>query len=259
MLDKILAERVTSEDFYLTSLTTRALESLGLLVLKGEAASEEAGKWLGVAAFAETYSLELANYPKGSRDIEILIPPRAESFFRTAVGPNSTAHPDRWLRAFYLTLIWWEPSLIENVLLNIKYETLKASSTQSPAYRYLQVEAAKSLYRDEPDALAKILEAMDAMDLAHLPEPDHEFVAFIAMHECGMMGKLALRDEAGFNQEVELALESHWKYYSDGETRRNDPEAWICWPALGWCALAKKRGMNMTVQSPYLPLELIAS
>lgn len=257
VINKVLAERVTSEDFSLTSLSNRALEMLGLLVLKGEAGSDEARKWLGVAAFAESYSLELANYPEGSREIEVLIPPRAESFFRTSVGPNSTAHPDRWLRAFYLMLIWWSPAMLENVLMNIKYEVLHASSTKSPAYRYLQVEAAKALYRNSPDALEKILEAMEATE--HLPEEDREFVAYIALHECGMMGKLALQDEAGFNDEVKLALESHVKYYSAGETRRNGPEAWICLPALGLCALAKRRGLNITVQSPYLPLELIAN
>lgn len=257
ILDEILDKRITLPKYSFTSLAMQALESLGLLALKGEAASEEAGKWLGVAAYAESYTLELANYPQGSREIEILIPPRPESFFRLSVGPNSTAHPDRWLRAFYLMLIWWEPAVIENILMNIKYEVLKASSTQSPAYRYLQVEAAKALYRGAPDTLEKILETMEATE--HLPEGDREFTAYIALHECGMMGKLALNDEAGFNDELTAALESHIKYYSQGETRRNSPEAWICLPALGLCALAKRRGMTITAQSPYLPLELIAS
>ena len=255
MLAKILASRVTAQDFSLTSLGSRALESLGLLALKGEAGSDEAAKFLGIAAHAESYSLELANYPEGSREIEVLIPPRADSFFRLTVGPNSTAHPDRWLRAFYLTLMWWQPALIETVLLNIRYEVLQASSTKSPAYRYLQVEAAKALYRDAPDAPEKILETPEAMD--HLPGDSQEFAAFIAMHECGMMAKLALRDEAGFNQEVELALASHVKFYREGETRRNGPEAWLCLPALGLSALAKRRGMSVTVQSPYLPHALL--
>ncbi|WP_158591665.1 Imm49 family immunity protein [Deinococcus cavernae] len=255
MLAKILASRVTAQDFSLTSLGSRALESLGLLTLKGEAGSDEAAKFLGIAAHAESYSLELANYPEASREIEVLIPPRADSFFRLTVGPNSTAHPDRWLRAFYLTLMWWQPALIETVLLNIRYEVLQASSTKSPAYRYLQVEAAKALYRDAPDAPEKILETLEAM--AHLPGDSQEFAAFIAMHECGMMAKLALRDEAGFNQEVELALASHVKFYCEGETRRNGPEAWLCLPALGLAALAKRRGMSVTVQSPYLPHALL--
>lgn len=255
-IEKILNERVSRDDYSLTSLANRALELAGRLILKGEAGSDECGQALGIAAHAESYSLELANYPQGSKEIDVLIPPRADSFLRTSVGPNSTAHASRWLHAFYLTLIWWQPTLIDHVLMTIKPETLNASSTKSPAYRYLEVDAAKALWQQHPDAAEKILAAMEAMD--QVSAIDKEFVAYIAMHECGMMSMIALHDEEGFNREVELALESHVKFYKQGETRRNAPEAWLCLPALGLSALAIKRGMNVHVRSAYLPLELLS-
>lgn len=255
-IEKILNERVSRDDYSLTSLANRALELAGRLILKGEAGSDECGQALGIAAHAESYSLELANYPQGSKEIDVLIPPRADSFLRTSAGPNSTAHASRWLHAFYLTLIWWQPTLIDHVLMTIKPETLNASSTKSPAYRYLEVDAAKALWQQHPDAAEKILAAMEAMD--QVSAIDKEFVAYIAMHECGMMSMIALHDEEGFNREVELALESHVKFYKQGETRRNAPEAWFCLPALGLSALAIKRGMNVHVRSAYLPLELLS-
>ncbi|MFB2578079.1 MULTISPECIES: immunity 49 family protein [unclassified Acinetobacter] len=255
ILEKILAQKVTASNYALTNLSGLGFESLGLLVLIGEAGSDEAKMWLGVAAYAESYSLELANYSEGSKEIEVFMPPRAESFFRHSVDPNSTAHTGRWLNAFYLMLMLYEPNMLDNILMNIRDEILKASSTKAPTYYYLQVAATKALYQNPANALEKIIATMEATQ--NLPENDREYAAYIAMHECGMMAKIALQDETGFNDEVELALNSHIKYYSDGETRRNAPEAWMCLPAFGLCALARKRGMKITVDSPYLPLALI--
>lgn len=253
---EMLEDRVTAEDFSLTMFASMALRQAGFLILKGQTASADCGAMIGLAANAETYSLYLANYPADSKELEIFLPPRPTGFLRKAVGPNSTSQPDRWLRAFYLCLMR-DDALINHILIDIKYETLRDSSTRYPAYRYLQVEAAKALYMSNSDATEKIIAAMRAMELDHLSGEAKEFTALIAMHEAGMMAKLSLDDEDGFNEEVKLALESHIKFYSKSENRRNSPEAWMCIPALGLCALAKRRGFKITTQSPYLPLELI--
>ncbi|PTA67262.1 hypothetical protein C8263_13185 [Deinococcus arcticus] len=243
-------------------LATKAYHLATLLVLAGRASDPECGDMMWLAGNAEAYALYLALFPKGAKELEVLIPrPPGDvmSIGRTTTGPTSSSSPGHWLKAFYLTLLWEEPFLKEEVLMRSFTSTFAASSTRAPAYRTLQVQAAQAMYTRSPDAITKILAAFDAMQAPGLDPEDQTFSVEVAQCEAGMMARLVSGDEAGFNEEVRLALERHVKYYRQDEEFRNRPVAWVCLPALGLCALARRRGLNVSVQSPLLPLELISS
>ncbi|MVN85541.1 hypothetical protein GO986_02040 [Deinococcus sp. HMF7620] len=243
----------------LTWLATKAYDLTTLLVLAGRASDPECGNMAWLAGNAEAFALYLSLFPKGEKELEVLLPNPPHgllSIGRTTTGPAS-ASPGHWFKAFYLTLLWDEPVVMIETLMRPYAPVFAASSTRAPAYRTLQVEAAQALYTRAPDVLEKLIAALDAMQAPGLDPEDQAFATEIAMCEAGMMTRLAQGDEASFNGEVRLALERHVKYYQRDEDLRNKSVAWICLPALGLCALARRRGMKVTVQSPLLPLELL--
>ncbi|MBZ9712806.1 immunity 49 family protein [Deinococcus multiflagellatus] len=243
-------------------LATKAYTLAALLVLAGRASDSECGDMMWLAGNAEAYALYLALFPKGAKELEVLIPkPPGDvmSIGRTTTGPTSSSSPGHWFKAFYLTLLWEEPFLKEEVLMRSFASTFAASSTKAPAYRTLQVEAAQAMYTRSPDAMTKILAAFDAMQAPGLDPEDQAYSVEVAQCEAGMMARLVSGDEAGFNDEVRLALERHIKHYRQDEAFRNKPVAWVCLPALGLSALAQRRGLKVSVQSPLLPLELISN
>lgn len=258
LVRKLLDQRVQDQDFDLALLTPVAYELAAQLVLLGRSSERECGDMLALAGNAEAYALYLAQFPRGERSLEVVLPGRNSTILRQSTGSTSSSTPAHWFKAFYLTLLWNEEPVLKNILMRTTQATLRASSTNAPDYRYWQVEAAQALYMGRSDAPEKMMSALDGMQADTVPPDVRDFAADIAMSEAGMMYRLGLQDEAAFNAEVELALERHVNYYGVTEKRRNSPDAWFCLPALGWCAYARLRGMQIKVESPLLPLELIS-
>ncbi len=256
-LKQIMSSRIYDDDYRLSSLGSYAYLLGSRLVLAGKSKQGEYRHVLPIAATAEAQAFYLAEYPKDAKELEIVLPTLRETFFKKSTGPTSSTYPDRWLRGFYLSLKWWQVPDID-LLGRTSQQTLHSSSTKSVPYRYLQVKASQAVWARLPDAGEKILEAWEGMSPEKLDSLDRPFAAFIATHENGMLSMIQLGDEAGFNHEVKLALESHEKYYSSSEELRNSPEAWFSLPALGLCALALHRGMKVNIESRFLPLDLIS-
>lgn len=256
LIGDLLTTRVYEDDFSLSSLSSEAYGlAAGLLVIHYEP-RETIGELLALAGNAEAESLYLASAPARAKQFEVILPSMKDTVVRWSTGPTSFSHPDRWLRAFYLTLRWWETPVLDS-LMRTRMDTLRASSTQAVEYRYLQVEAASALYLQAPDAQARILAAWRAVE-RELPDPEQQaFASLIALSETGLMMAIARQDQRMFDHEVEQALERHETYYASSEDLHNSYEAYFSLPVLGLCGLARHRGLELHAQSPYLPLDLL--
>ncbi|WP_189063748.1 immunity 49 family protein [Deinococcus seoulensis] len=211
---------------------------------------------LALAGNLDAFIVYLALFPRGEKELEMIL---HDSVVRPTTGPNSTAHTGTWLQAFYLNLLWRNAVVIDNVLLRDYTSTLQASSTWSPPYRYAQMAALRAVYEGSPDALQLIHEAWNSVETPWEGE-EHEDMLIrteLAGSEIAVLTQIHLGDEAGLNRDVAYGLRSHQRYYERTEDLQDDPNGWISLPLLGLCALAKWRGMTITVQSPFLPLDLI--
>lgn len=239
------------------SLLSSVTYELGVkLVLSGPDGLNEAGQMLGLAGNLDAFIVYLALFPRGEKELEMIL---HDSVVRPTTGPNSTAHTGRWMRAFYLNLLWRNAVVIDNILLRDYTSTLQASSTWSPPYRYAQMAALRAVYEDSPDALRLIHEAWNSVETPWDGE-EHEDMLIrteLAGSEIAVLTQIHLGDEAGLNRDVAYGLRSHQRYYERTEDLQDSVGAWISLPLLGLCALAKWRGMTITVQSPFLPLDLI--
>ncbi|MGY2896260.1 immunity 49 family protein [Deinococcus sp. UYEF24] len=256
----LLNSRVQKEDFDLFLLGDHAYRLAGRLNMSSTGSPAEVYDALYLASDSYSAAFYLARFPAGEKRLDFGLYGLSEDVIRPSTGVTSMSHAGRWITAFHLNMATLDLAEIGGVLTPFPLELLETSSTRAAPFLLAQVDAYKAVYLQTPDAPEKLSAFLEATSFDNIEFIDREYVLDISKNESIMLARLMMRDEEQFNAELELALEAHKHYYNRSATAynpdgnaRNDPQHWIYLAGMALSAWARMLGMNVTVESEYLP------
>lgn len=183
-------------------------------------------------------------FPIGDRQAELV-----------ATGPTDATHVGNW------RIGWWLAHIVRDQaasgrLASATVDLLRRSSSRADECQYLFVEALQGFESRDADWSAKLRAAVDATDPDQVTLSDEEFVLNILVPEMEMLFHFALGEVGPFNASLEFALERHKKYWSKAN-RKRDPDGFLALGPLALASIAFEAGMPISVESEYIPQELI--
>jgi len=256
----LLKNRASKDDFDLFLLGDHAYRLAGRLNLSPSGSPAEIYDALYLASDAYAAAFYLARFPAGEKRLDFGLYGLSVDVIRQSTGVTSTSHAGRWITAFYLSMATLDLAEIGGVLMPFPRELLETSSTVAAPFLLAQVDAYKAVYLQTEDAPKKMTAFLEATSFDNVEAIHREYVLDISKNESIMLARLMMRDEEQFNAELKTALEAHKHYYNRNATAydpdgnvRNDPQHWIYLAGMGMAAWARMLGMNVTVESEYLP------
>lgn len=174
----------------------------------------------------------------------------------TAQGPVQDATISLWLKAMYLAMICRERPRVD-LLTQTTEDALRQRSGETDEFQYDWIKTLQTYWRSEPGLIDTLLRAMRGAD----PEADTvaggEMVAQVFYPPMELFYLLTQREDAKFNSSLAKALELHRQYWTATPERTTDPEGFVAWRLLAMACLAKDAGVEITVESDYLPKHLL--
>jgi hypothetical protein len=170
---------------------------------------------------------------------------------------GSTLHvnPITWLDVLNLAVVCRDQKLLD-VLCSVPVSAMRPRSGPSAdEFAFLWVDALQSYWRREPDVLPKLNTALDATD----PETLGMSKALALQYYYPTMRLfhyVATQEAEGLNSALAEALELHKKYWGR-QDRAKDPQGLIAMGPLAMACIAIDVGIELTVQSEYLPRALL--
>ncbi|MCX2953034.1 immunity 49 family protein [Lentzea sp. NEAU-D7] len=229
---------------------------------KNEAACRTAGDPL--AAGATTWNAVALSMQAGGAIFALTGQTEGEVTFRIgdtditlpATGPKSSANAGEWTTAMALAMICRDRPRID-LLAGFPVDVLRASGGQADEFQYDWIKTLQLYWRAEEGLIDTLLRAMQGAD----PEADTiagaEMVAKLLYPPMELFYLLTQREDARFNDSLAKALELHSSYWTETSERTNDPEGFVAWRVLAVACLAKDAGVEITVESDYLPRNLL--
>lgn len=171
-------------------------------------------------------------------------------------GPSMDTDAGRWLRALWLAMICREKPRVD-MLASVPEELLRGSGADYDDYIYHWVKALQIYWRGEDGLVDALLAAMEGTEPSSLRVAAPELVMELLYPPIELFYLFTQRDEAKFNDSLVRALELHQRFWTKDEERRTDPDGFISLPLLAIASLAKDAGMNVDVESAYIPKTLL--
>lgn len=172
-----------------------------------------------------------------------------------ATGPTDATHAGNWRVGWWLAHIVRDRASID-VLASTPMSVLRRSSTRGDECQYLFIEALQKFEDRAPDWSSKLQAALDATDPSKVGLSDEDFVLNILVPEMQMLFRFALGEIVPFGEALEFALERHKKYWS-ASRRQKDPHGFLALGPLAIASIAFDADMPISVESDYLPVELV--
>ncbi|MDX3655761.1 immunity 49 family protein [Streptomyces sp. ID05-26A] len=173
-----------------------------------------------------------------------------------ATGPKSSADVGNWTSAMAMAMICRDRARID-LLAGFPVEVLRASGGQADEFQYDWVRALQLYWTSGEGLIDTLLNAMRGAD----PEADTiagpEMVAKLFYPPMELFYLLTQREDARFNESLAKALELYRDYWTATEERAGTPEELVAWRVLSIACLAKDAGVEITVESDYLPKRLL--
>ncbi|WP_170068055.1 immunity 49 family protein [Lentzea guizhouensis] len=174
-----------------------------------------------------------------------------------ATGPVHYANFKRWLDAFWLAAIVRDKKCLD-LLASFPLDIIKASGNQYEELDALWARALQMFANSEPGMAEALAEAMAATDPERLRVSAPEYalrLAFPAMNT--FLNLMRSNHEREFNEALAQALEQHKAYYTADSKLADDPRGLVALAPLGLACIAKDSGLNVDVESDYLPKHLL--
>ncbi|WP_144065446.1 immunity 49 family protein [Lentzea albidocapillata] len=173
-----------------------------------------------------------------------------------ATGPTQDAVVSLWSRAMSLAMICRERPRVD-VLARTSIDALRQRTGETDEFQYDWVEALQAYWRSEEGLIDTLLRAMRGAD----PESDTvagaEMVAHVLYPPMELFYLLTQREDEKFNESLTKALELHKRYWTASAERTTDSHGFVAWRVLAIACLAKDAGVDITVESDYLPKNLL--
>ncbi|OHT81188.1 immunity 49 family protein [Mycobacteroides saopaulense] len=191
-----------------------------------------------------------------SRGDEIDFAIGGASYQVTSTGPNSSANASDWLSALWMAITCRARQQVQ-ILTAVENATLRSAGTEYDQYIYDWILALQKFIRNEAGVVGSILQAMESSDPAVARHTDEEVLLLLLFPPIELLYNLTQREDEKFNIALTRALEAHKSYWSKSDERRNDPLGFIAWAPLAIATLAHDSGVQVEVESDYLPIHLL--
>ncbi|MFD7016324.1 immunity 49 family protein [Streptomyces sp. NPDC059928] len=191
--------------------------------------------------------------PEGST-VECLIAHKPRTI--PAIPPAHFSDAGTWLEAFWLAVICRDQNRM-NQLTAVPVELLRASGAEFEEYIYPWVEAVQAYWMQRPELGEKLVAAFDGTSPDALRFVDRELMLKILYPPLNVFYRFITGDEEKFSAALTQAVELHHEYWTADEERREDLDGAVALAPLALACLAHDAGMPITVESEYLPENLL--
>jgi hypothetical protein len=241
---------VETDPSALNNVLRRALTLLRYRsVVDPAAADPETWRDLRTAAEAGTAIFTAAT---GEGEVEAVVT-RPLRF--AATGPTPAADAGTWLTAAWLAVVDRNDDLIQR-LCAVPLDLLRASG-EYDAYMGPWLETVQNFlaHREVPAELFGA--AMDGTDPDAVRITPRRAMLQLVYPPIEMFYYLLRRDDEKFNTSLVRALEQHRSYWTSDEELADDPDGFLALAPLAIAVLARSAGMNVDVESEYLPANFL--
>jgi hypothetical protein len=206
---------------------------------------------LGAAATGAAALFTLAALPAGGQ-AQLRFPDGDRLL--TSTGWSDAADGLLWERGFFAAMASRSHEAVE-VLSGVSTDLLRRSTTKTPDWGYLRIEAFAAYGRRAPDALTRTAAASKAADASAAPAFKN-FILDIAGPSLDLLYALLTRDQAAFDKALDTALKGHKHYYGRGDGKR-DILGQLALAPLALCVAARDAGLTVSVASDLLPAVVV--
>ncbi|MBE8517541.1 immunity 49 family protein [Amycolatopsis sp. H6(2020)] len=214
-------------------------------VVDPAAADPETWRDLRTAAEAGTAIFTAAT---GEGEVEAVVT-RPMRF--AATGPTSTADAGNWLTAAWLAVVDRNDDLIQR-LCAVPLDLLLASG-EYDAYMAPWLETVRNFLTRREIPAELFGAAMDGTDPDAVRNTPRRAMLQLIYPPIEMFYHLLRRDDEKFNASLARALEQHRSFWTSDEELVDDPDGFLALAPLAIAVLARSAGMNVDVESEYLP------
>lgn len=166
-----------------------------------------------------------------------------------------------WVKALGLFFVLRDRKGI-NLLLSAPRFTFENAAIKHTELDFRILRVIQNIYNQSAakDMMQYIQEALEATDPSlNLFDVDKESTSFVLHIEEPLLRvwmAALMNKETYFNEQLEDAILLHKKYYSTSD-RCNDSQGWISWRLLAPIVFAHDSGINIEVESEYIPKWLV--
>ncbi|MFF9983004.1 immunity 49 family protein [Streptomyces erythrochromogenes] len=200
---------------------------------------------VGSAAFAA------ASVTEGSLEARISHEMRTIS----ATGPQFYANAGNWLTTLWFVIICRDQPRM-NEMCRIPLDLLRASGAEGDEYVYHWVDALQTYWHEQPGLLEKLTEAIEQSHPNIATSTPSDLLQCVLYPPINLFYQFLRKDEEGFNRALAEALELHKTYWNTPE-RAGDIAGFLALAPLAIACLAYDAGLEIEVESDYLPLRLL--
>ncbi|GAA2118920.1 hypothetical protein GCM10009759_66590 [Kitasatospora saccharophila] len=173
-----------------------------------------------------------------------------------ATGPQEYLHPVLWLEAFYLAVICREGERVAE-LAEVPTQFLRDSGVMIDEYVYDWIDALKLASAGRPRAWESLLRAIEGTVPERTRAASAEVMLKLLHPPLELFQLFVRREVAAFNESLATALTWHREYWTGNEARSTNPEGFVAPALLAVAVLARDAGMEIEVESEYLPHHLL--
>ncbi|WP_232666969.1 immunity 49 family protein [Pseudonocardia sp. TRM90224] len=181
---------------------------------------------------------------------------RDQTVRAVATGPTLHSNAEIWLKAMWLAMICRDRRRI-NALAAVPTELLNASGAEYDDYVDAWVKAFQTYWRQDGELGQAVLHAMRATEPSVLRFAGEEAVLRLHYPAIELFFLLSVREDAQFNESLARALDLHKRYWTATEQRCRNLNGFVAWPLLAISCLAVDLGVQVSVESDYLPKYLL--
>ncbi|MFD9725975.1 immunity 49 family protein [Streptomyces sp. NPDC059072] len=201
---------------------------------------------VGTAAFAA------ASVTEGSFETCIAHEMRTIS----ATGPQSHANAGNWLTTLWFVIVCRDQPRMD-AMCRLPLGLLRASGAEDDdAYVHHWVDALQTYWHEQPGLLEKLTRAIEQSHPDIATNAPRDLLQCVLYPPINLFHQFLRKDEDGFNRALAEALELHRAYWSAPE-RAGDIAGFLALGPLAIACLAYDAGLEIEVESDYLPLRLL--
>ncbi|MFF4589916.1 immunity 49 family protein [Streptomyces sp. NPDC001388] len=174
-----------------------------------------------------------------------------------ATGPQFYLNPGSWLTSWYLATICRDNARLDQ-LASVPVSFLRESGTMFDEYIYDWVEALQNFWRGRAEAMwDKIVAAVDGTDPNVARSASTELLLKILYPPLELFHLYQRREVERFNETLTNALTWHKEYWTGDAERCDNTDGLVALAPLALACMARDASFPITVESEYLPKELL--
>ncbi|MFE2166702.1 immunity 49 family protein [Streptomyces sp. NPDC059447] len=172
-----------------------------------------------------------------------------------ATGPQPYVTPAAWVTAFYLAVVCRERDRI-TALCRVPLSLLRENGGVTQEFEYAWIETLQTYWHVQPGLPEKLTQAIEQSHPDIATNAPRDLLQCVLYPPINLFHQFLRKDEDGFNGALAEALELHKAYWSTPE-RAGDIAGFLALGPLAIACLAYDAGLEIEVESDYLPLRLL--